>query len=46
MVRAVLELADYLGTKTKPNPAYTALLKMPRSESNIIAMAKFRKFLG
>ncbi|MEM1903091.1 MAG: phosphoenolpyruvate carboxylase [Pyrobaculum sp.] len=46
VVRAVLELADYLGIKTKPNPAYTALLKMPRSESNIIAMAKFRKFLG
>lgn len=46
MVKAVLEVADYLGIDAKPKPAYLTLLRMPRSESNIIAMGKFRKFLG
>ncbi|MFN3805041.1 MAG: phosphoenolpyruvate carboxylase [Pyrobaculum sp.] len=46
IVKAVLEMADHLGIDAKPNPTYLTLLRMPRSDSNIIAMGKFRKFLG
>ncbi|MFN3383371.1 MAG: phosphoenolpyruvate carboxylase [Archaeoglobaceae archaeon] len=46
LVKSVLEMADHLAIEVEPNPAYLALLRMPRSESNIIAMGKLRKFLG
>ncbi|MCY0890581.1 MAG: phosphoenolpyruvate carboxylase [Pyrobaculum arsenaticum] len=46
LVYAAVELADYLGVEARPTPTYTALLKMPRSEPNIIALSKYRKFLG
>lgn len=46
LVKAAVELADYLGVETKPSPTYIALLRMPRSEPNIIALSKYRKFLG
>ena len=46
LVKAAVELADYLGVETKPGPTYIALLRMPRSEPNIIALSKYRKFLG
>ncbi len=46
LAKYVFEMSDYLGIEARPNPAYLSLLRMPRSESNIIAMGKFRKFLG
>ena len=46
IVKAVVELADYLGLEARPNPAYATLLRMPRNEANIIALGKYRKFLG
>ncbi|MEZ0318550.1 MAG: phosphoenolpyruvate carboxylase [Pyrobaculum sp.] len=46
LVKAALEMADYLGLEARPSPTYLALLRMPRSEPNIIAMGKYRKFLG
>jgi len=46
IVKAVLELTDYLGLEARPNPAYATLLRMPRNEANIIALGKYRKFLG
>lgn len=46
LVAAAVELADYLGIDVKPSSAYLALLRMPRSEPNIIALGKYRKFLG
>ena len=46
LVKAAIELADYLGIGTRPSPTYLALLRMPRSEPNIIALGKYRKFLG
>ncbi len=46
LVGAAVELADYLGIDAKPSSTYLALLRMPRSEPNIIALGKYRKFLG
>jgi len=46
IVKTVVELADYLGLEARPNPAYATLLRMPRNEANIIALGKYRKFLG
>ncbi|MEZ0248697.1 MAG: phosphoenolpyruvate carboxylase [Thermoproteus sp.] len=46
VTKSVLELADHLGLDIRPSPAYLALLRMPRSEPNIIALGKYRKFLG
>ncbi|MEM1572308.1 MAG: phosphoenolpyruvate carboxylase [Pyrobaculum sp.] len=46
LVNAAVELADYLGVEARPSPTYAALLRMPRSEPNIIALSKYRKFLG
>jgi len=46
IVKAMVELADYLGLEARPNPAYATLLRMPRNEANIIALGKYRKFLG
>ncbi|MEM0483386.1 MAG: phosphoenolpyruvate carboxylase [Pyrobaculum sp.] len=46
LVKVVKEAFDYLDISPRKSAAYTALLRMPRSESNIIAMGKYRKFLG
>ncbi|CCC81750.1 phosphoenolpyruvate carboxylase [Thermoproteus tenax] len=46
LIKSVREAMDYMGINPRTNGAYAALLRMPRSESNIIAMGKYRKFLG
>ncbi|AEA12427.1 Phosphoenolpyruvate carboxylase [Thermoproteus uzoniensis 768-20] len=46
VVRTVKEAMDYMGISPRESAAYKALLRMPRSESNVIAMGKYRKFLG
>ncbi len=46
LVNVVKEAMDYLGITPRTNATYTALLRMPRNEPNVIALGKFRKFLG
>lgn len=46
LVKTVKEAFDYMGIVPRQSAAYAALLRMPRSESNIIALGKYRKFLG
>jgi phosphoenolpyruvate carboxylase len=45
-VKIVNEALDYLDVRERAAGTYLALLRMYRNESNIIAMAKYRKFLG
>ncbi|KUO88780.1 MAG: phosphoenolpyruvate carboxylase [Thermoproteus sp. JCHS_4] len=45
-VKVVREAMDYMGVSPRGSVAYRALLRMPRSEPNIIALGKYRKFLG
>ncbi|MCU7786741.1 phosphoenolpyruvate carboxylase [Pyrobaculum sp. 3827-6] len=45
-VKVVNEALDYLDVRERAAGTYLALLRMYRNESNIIAMAKYRKFLG
>jgi len=45
-ISTVREAMDYLGINPRTNATYTALLRMPRNEPNILALGKYRKFLG
>ncbi|ABL87432.1 Phosphoenolpyruvate carboxylase [Pyrobaculum islandicum DSM 4184] len=45
-VKVVNEMLDYLGINLRANGTYLSLLRMNRNESNILAMGKYRKFLG
>jgi phosphoenolpyruvate carboxylase len=45
-VSTVKEAMDYLGINPRTNVTYAALLRMPRNEANILALGKYRKFLG
>ncbi|ACB39366.1 phosphoenolpyruvate carboxylase [Pyrobaculum neutrophilum] len=46
LVKTVQEAMDYLGINARASGTYLSLLRMNRNESNILAMGKFRKFLG